>query len=214
MKLGDGTHGDVVRNRRNGSYYRYEQPESLRTRIRPLELFPNGRLIPKSADTIVESTLEVDLVGRWPEDEEIGFFVDDDGAERLRQPAEAELTRKQEELTTLEAEMLTIDPNAHGGRGSHANKIKAVARRVESLENGLAKRSKDVKLAVSLAEDAGPAWATKSIVQLPSGLPAIVLGAIGNQVNIATKTSAGMVINRSLDPSLLRPIEHRHLATV
>lgn len=214
VKLSEAREGDVVRNRRNGSFYRYERPESNRTRIRPLELFPNGRLIPKSADTIVESGLEVDAVGRWPDDEEIGFFVEEEGAERLRPSCEAELLTKQEELTVLEAEMLTIDPNAHGGRGSHANKIKAVARRVESLEKGLAERSKDVTVATSSVEEASPLWNLKDFVQLPSGLPAIVLGVVGSQIDIGTKTTTGQVIRCAVDSSLLRPIEHRHLATV
>lgn len=210
MKLSEAREGDVVRNRRNGSFYRYERPDSNRTRIRPLELFPNGLLIEKSADTIVESSLEVDSVGRWSDE----FFVADDSAEPLRQPCESELLSKKEELTVLEAEMLTIDPNAHGGRGSHANKIKAVARRVESLERGLAERSEDIEIATSSVEEEQPTWNLKDYVQLPSGLPAIVLGVAGSQVDVGTKTTTGQVIRRVVDSSLLRPIEHRHLATV
>lgn len=210
MRLAEGREGEVVRNRRNGSYYRYERPEANRTRIRPLELFPNGLLIPKSADTIVESTLEVDRIGRWCDE----FFVDEPSAEKLRDTYSTELQQKREELVVLEAEMATIDPNKHGGRGSHANKIKAVVRRVESLERGLAERSKDVKVISSSDEQTEDRFKPKQLVQLPSGLPGIIVGAVGTQVSVGMKTPTGQKLVRPLDPSVLRPLEHRYLATV
>lgn len=211
VKLSEASEGDVVKNKRNGSYYRYEHPESNRTRIRPLELFPNGLLIPKSADTIVESNLEVEMMGQWSEE----FYVQDESAERLKTSFRAEFVQKREILKVLEAELLTIDPNKHGGRGSHVNKIKAVARRVESLERGLAERSEDVQIANSSADIQSPLWEPKDFVQLPSGLPGIVIDVMDKKhVKIGIKTCAGKVLKQAVDPNLLRPLEYRHLATI
>jgi hypothetical protein len=206
MRLSESRQGDVVKNCRNHSFYRYEKPESNRTRIRPLELFPNGLLIEKSADTIVESSLEVNLVGRWSHE----FFVDEPAAERLRSSYHTEWRRKQEELVVLEAEMLTIDPKS---RGSHANKVKAVARRVRSLEMGLAERSKDATVIASIANSIGPLWRARDFVQLPSGLPAIVIGARDSLIEICTKTPQGRIVVQ-LQSDCLRPLEHRNLATI
>lgn len=211
VRLADASQGDVVRNQKNGSYYRYERPDSNRTRIRPLELFPNGLLIPKSADTIVEPHLEVEYVGRWSE----AFFVDTEVSEKGKRQFTEELTAKRDQLTQLEAEMATVDPNAHGGRGSHVNKIKAVARRVESLERGLAARPKDVevqKRAATKLDDV--IFQPKSFAQLPSGLPAMVIANEANLVKIGCKGKDGEVIRCTVPPQTLRPLEHRHLATV
>lgn len=211
VRLDAANEGDVVRNCKNGSYYRYERPEKNRSRIRPLELFPNGLLIPKSADTIVEPTLEVDAVGRWSEDTE-DFFVNTEVPAKVRQAYADELEAKTQQLVQVEQEMLTVD-NSHGGRGSHANKIKAVARRVQSLERGLADRPKDVKIQKHTASKAQAAFRLKDLVQLPSGRPAIVLSADPTLIGIMTKTAGGP-IRTSVPAALLRPLEHRHLATV
>ncbi len=199
-----------MRNCRNGSYYRYERPEKSRSRIRPLELFPNGLLIPKSADTIVEPKLEVKLVGRWTDE----FFVEPTMPEKVKSAFAEELDHKRVQLAELEAQMATVDPNAHGGRGSHANKIKAVARRVESLERGLVARPKDTAIQKGATVKTTCAFKLRDYVQLPSGLPAIVLGTEGQSVQIGTKTRTGAVLKQPVPAQMLRPLEHRHLATV
>ena len=55
MRLGSAEPESVVKNVGNGSFYRFERPDRGRARIRPLELFPNGRLIAKPADTLVDA---------------------------------------------------------------------------------------------------------------------------------------------------------------
>lgn len=207
----------VVQNRKNRSYYRFIGLTEQRVRIRPLELFPNGLLIEKTADTIVGSDLEVDVVGDWDDE----FFVDDARAEKLLTSCQQELDRKRGELVVLEAEYETIDPNAHGGRGSHANKIKAVAGRVVALERGLAKRtSKPVAVAEIIKQSVAATFADRSLVQLPSGLPAMVMGTITfpsdarPYAKVRAKASDGKVIPLTIVQECLRPWEHRHMATI
>lgn len=207
----------VVRNRKNRSYYRFVGLAEQRVRIRPLELFPNGLLIEKTADTIVDPDIEVDVVGQWAEE----FFVDDQRAEKLQEGCEQELERKRAELVVLEAEYETIDPNAHGGRGSHANKIKAVAGRVEALERGLSPRTGDAIQVEGIEELAtGGVFAARSLVQLPSGCPALVMGTITPPsdakpyARVRAKAADGRVVSLVINQECLRPWEARHMATI
>ena len=172
-----------------------------------MELFPNGLLIEKSADTIVQPDLEVDVIGVWCDT----FFVDEPKAERQRAAYESELQEQSEKLVVLEAEMLTIDPKQ---KGSHANRVKAVARRVECLERGLAERTVDIS--ENLQEELAPipVFSLRDVVQLPSGNPAMVFGIDGPQVILRAKDRAGKVQQLSVQAVALRPYRHRHMATI
>jgi hypothetical protein len=206
----------VVRNRKNSSYYRFDSLAEHRVRIRPLELFPNGLLIEKTADTIVEPDLEVDAIGDWSDE----FFVDDPRGPKLFAAYKQELGEKREELQRLEAEYETIDPNAHGGRGSHANKIKAVVGRVAALERGLADRKVAATTVKQSVKATVKTFADRTLVQLPSGLPAVVLGTVQipsdkrPHARLRVKSSDGQLVPATVVQECLRPYEHRFMATV
>lgn len=199
MKLGDNREGVVVRNRRNKSFYRYVRPEAERTRIRPLELFPNGLLIEKSADTIVASDLIVDVVGLWTED----FYVQDPGAEKLRGRYEAELEEQRGKYEALISEAETIDPKQ---RGSHANKIKAVERRIESIIRGLGKPTEEpIRLdSIQLDDDPVPFEFLRegAFVVLPSGLIGQIVDMDQERVKVFVKPDK-IQITVSIDPVCL-----------
>ena len=165
MKLREATEGQVVRNERNGSYYRFERMEGTRCRIRPLELFPNGLLIAKPTDTIVEADLGVELMGAWNDE-----FVVSKIPSRIRKRYEAELIAKRELLTTLDKEAELIAPKE---RGSHANKVKAVTDRVMVIERGLQERAAQVGVEQVIARMAE--LQVGSLVRLPSGRPALLV---------------------------------------
>ena len=165
MKLREATEGLVVRNSRNGSYYRFERMEGTRCRIRPLELFPNGLLIAKPTDTIVEPDLLVDAVGEWSEE----FVVADVPSHVLRR-CTAELEVKREKYAELQKQAELIAPKE---RGSHANKVKAVADRIATLERGLQERATLAPVEQVVARVAE--LEVGSLVRLPSGRPALLL---------------------------------------
>lgn len=203
----------VVRNRKNSSYYRFVTLVDHRVRIRPLELYPNGLLIEKTADTIVESDLEVDIVGIWVDD----FFVDDPRAPRLHDTYAQELDRKCQEQSALEAEYKVIDPKE---RGSHANKVKAVVGRVIALERGLAKRMVKATTVTNIEKSTIKTFMDRSLVQLPSGLPAMVISTVKltsdarPYAKIRAKASDGKVVPLTVVQECLRPYKHRFMATV
>lgn len=196
-----------MRNRRNGSFYRFVRPEGQRVRIRPLELFPNGLLIEKTADTIVDSDLQVDMVAEWTE--EVYVEVPENVAAQLRVASVAQLEQKQAELVILEAEMITMDPK---GRGSHANRIKACRWRVEVLTRGLAEPTQDIS-SVSRNDAAAPHFDAGTIVQLPSGQPGKVESSAGPVANILTHV-AGIVASVPVPMEILRPWHSRSIATI
>lgn len=155
----------MVRNCRNGSYYRFERMEGTRCRIRPLELFPNGLLIAKPTDTIVEPDLQVDEVGEWSEE-----FVVADVPSHVLKRCKAELELKREVYSELQKEAELVAPKA---RGSHANKVKAVADRIATLERGLQERATQAPVEQVVARMAE--LQVGSLVRLPSGRPALLL---------------------------------------
>lgn len=206
MQLSECAQGDVVQNVGNHSFYRYERPEGDRSRIRPLELFPNGLLIAKPTDTIVESDLLVRHVGPWTD----SMFVQlQPGDVRQRKTYEREQERKMDMLQKLQAEALVIDPKQ---RGSHANKIKAVVVRLEALNRGLSDTPHGTALQPVDSPDQ-PRFMIRDVVQLPSGQPARFLGnvntTLGSLAAVATSHSAYYV-----DPGVLRPISERWVSTV
>lgn len=213
MKLADSREDIVVRNRNNKSFYRFVRPEAERIRIRPLELFPNGLLIEKSADTIVAGDLQVDVIGEWQE----WFFVNEPAAGRLRSKYEIELTVQQEKLIVLMEELETLDPKR---RGSHANKVKAVERRVKSIQNGLGSRSPDVQIFETLF--AGPGgrkkitkvlFSPKDLIALPSGITGMVTRCRGNKATIACEIH-GEIQHIPVPASILSPLRALHSSTI
>jgi hypothetical protein len=209
VRLEEATEGLVVRNRRNGSFYRYVRPEGTRVRIRPLELFPNGLLIEKTADTIVDADLQVDPVTEWSD--EVYVEVDPKTAATRRAQCEAEFAQKQEELVILEAEMITAHERP-GGRGSHANRIKACRWRVEVLERGLAERTQAISSVSRTDTISHPHFDPGEIVQLPSGNPARLDGYTDSLADVRTRV-AGSLTSVSVPVEVLRPWHNHSLAT-
>lgn len=166
MKLEAAKAGQVVRNKRNSHFYRFVRKEGRRVRIRPLELFPNGLLQEKTTDTIVEADLQIEQMGEWHDD----FYVQD--KPKHRAGFERELAKETIRLADLEELALIIDPKE---RGSHANRVKAVARRVFVLRRGLVARPEDTAFATAANGVAVPRLFNKhDLVSLPSGRPAKV----------------------------------------
>jgi hypothetical protein len=205
MQLAECESGDVVQNQANRNFYRYERPESDRSRIRPLELFPNGLLVAKPTDTIVEADLLVRFVARWQDP----LFVQvQPGDARKRRTCEIERERKMTELAKLQAEAEVIDPKQ---RGSHANKVKAVITRLDALNRGLME-APDNGLAVT-DEPMPPRFQLKQVVQLPSGAAAMFMGSVQTSLgSLATVRNA--VGSFHVAPEVLAPIEHRWMSTV
>lgn len=213
MRLADSRENTVVRNRNNKSFYRFVRPEGDRIRIRPLELFPNGLLIEKSADTIVAGDLEVDVVGLWSD----AFYVLEPAAEKLRLKYEVELIAQTGELESLQMQMETLNPKK---RGSHANKIKAVQRRVDSIQAGLAMPEKDSipnALKEALGKQAKETFAVsfkeRDLVQLPSGIAGMVTQTRRKSATIAYKEN-GEINTIEIDQRFLIALRMRHRATI
>lgn len=209
VRLADSREDVVVRNRSNRSFYRYVREEGDRVRIRPLELFPNGLLIEKSADTIVSGDLEVDVVGVWEEGED--FFILDKRAVNYRKRYEAELETRKAELRQLKADYDDIDPKK---RGSHVNKLNAVKRRVQSIKRGL----EDVvpekyNTLEPVIEEEVPEFQPKDMVALPSGIPAMVLKIDNQEATVVCKPN-GKIKQYTVDPVVLVPLSARALATI
>lgn len=128
----------VVENASSGKFYRTTSShQDGKSRIRPLELFPTGILIPKCMDTLVESDIEVHDRCRWADSVRI-----DGRPSHSRDQYEHELVEKLELLKQLNAEYELLPRNGRGrlSRGSHANKILACSRRIEVLYQGLGLR--------------------------------------------------------------------------
>ncbi len=212
MKLGDANPGDVVRNSSNGSHYRYERPEEGRVRIRPLEAFPNGLLIEKPVDTIVEPTLDVLVIGPWHEDMMIMG-----GGGKSRRTYEAELERLELQLASLETEAETLGPKE---RGSHANKVKAARNRILVLKRGLAQRDEEGQLVEEETAASTMTWALKDMVLLPSGKPGMVVGFVPQEkganplASVLIRKPSRSIDCLPVDQSVLQPLASRHLATV
>jgi hypothetical protein len=214
--LGDARENEIVQSVGNGSYYRMVQMEGSgaagKARIRPLELMPNGLLLEKPTDTTVHPGIVVQTIGRWRTGEE--FFVVD-GRAKSRKAYERELEKKEVELVALEAELELLPVGGKGkqSRGSHANKIRSCRARIEAIGRGLETRDQETQDAPTPAAVA-LAFSFKSLVQLPSGAPAMYMGS--NLVGQATM--AAVLLKGSGPQSVpidsLRPLGDRHLATI
>lgn len=212
MKLMDAESDQVVRNARNGHFYRFVKREGRRVRIRPLELFPNGLLQAKTTDTIVEPDLEVEAIADWCE---VLYVKAKTGKSRVTY--ERELQREMEKLVVLEAESLIIPPKE---RGSHANKVKSCQARVEVLQRGLRDRPDggvDVVLATTIP-DVAREFGVNDLVQLPSGRPGKLLNIERRNdktiARVAIRGACGKLKQVELAFEALVSIDHRRMATI
>lgn len=213
MRLGSAGEDDVVRNTNNGSFYRFARLEKSRARIRPLEHFPNGCLIPKPTDTLVDSDLMVALIGPWHD----GMVVEGNPTHG-RVHYETELTEQIEKLVGLEIayEALPVGGVGKQSRGSWANKLKNTRMRIEVLEAGLAEHETEVRIEKPMDEVILPRLALRDVVQLPSGLPAQILDfskvGVVPYARVRTRSQMG-VLEGSMPLSVLRPWAMAHLCT-
>lgn len=212
MQLSDSSAGDVLRNLSNSSFYRFERPERDKVRIRPLELFPNGLLIAKSTDTLVNSDLVVELIGTWSD----GMVVTGVRG-RSRATYEKELEQCTLQLEVLEAEILVAHERP-GGLGSHMNRVKASRNRIRALKAGL----EDLQIEpiqIDMGQMTAPPFKLKQVVVMPSGLPALFLGLLPQQghllATVATRAlGSKQMLTLQIDPAALRPSSIRHMATI
>lgn len=222
MRLSAAGTDDVVRNRRNKSFYRFERAEGERSRIWPLELFPNGLLIPKSQPTIVDADLEVDPVAQWQDD-----LVVEGKPNKPRAKYEIELEDAEARLLMLQEAYDLLPSNGVGvqSRGSHANKIKAVQARIANIKRGLGEivaiplpygRYLDdvVDAAAKLQVDHVPIpqYLPKTLVQLASGLPGVVLAQHGAAIQVGTRWQ-GYRVTATVPAETVRPWALARLGT-
>jgi hypothetical protein len=216
MRLSAATPNDVVKNARNGSFYRYEGPINGRARIYPMELFPNGRLMPKPTPTNVDADLEVQLVGQWRE----GMAVEG-RPKHGRKHYEDELAEAVEYLAFLEVEYEGLPASGTGklSRGSWANKLKNTRGRIETLRAGLA--APDGSVEIERADDlpALPDLSRMDVVLLPSGRAGLVLdfSQVGASHYATVRTrcvTGGDLLSMPVPCEVLRPWRDAHLCTV
>lgn len=217
MRLGSASEHDVVRNATNGSFYRFARPERGRARIRPLEHFPNGRLIPKPTDTLVSADLLVALVGPWRE----GMLVADP-PERARAAYAAELMIRRADLVGLEAayELLPVNGKGKQSRGSWANKLKNCRSRIENLERGLEAIDPEEEVGSAEPEIAALGLRRRDVVLLPSGWPGQITGisvAVGAAPTAMVRTrhaGDGVLLTVPVPLEVLRPWSDSRLCTL
>lgn len=165
MKLSTVQAGQVVRNTKNGSHYRFERIERGRARIFPLELFPTGLLLAKSTPTIVDGDIDVVVIGPWVED-----MVVEGPPTHSRKVYEKELLREQIRLVELRAAYDELPSSGKGtlSRGSWANKVKNCAMRVDMLQRGLGFVA-TTTVTATVETMATPLFDRGQLVQAPSG---------------------------------------------
>ncbi len=171
MKLSTAQPGQVVRNTKNGSFYRFERIERSRARIFPLELFPTGLLLAKSTPTLVDGDIDVAVIGAWIED-----MVVEGSPTHSRKVYEKELICEQIRLVELRVAYAELPPSGTGkfSRGSWANKVKNCAMRVDMLQRGLG-FVPTTTATVTVESTALPLFARNQLVQVPSGRIAKVM---------------------------------------
>ena len=203
MRLSTVGPGQVVKNVNNGSFYLTEQMERGRMKIRPLELFPNGMLISKPAPTLVDADIEVMLVGPWAD----GMVVEGKPS-RSRADYEQELLCARRDLGVLEQEYDELPRDGRGklSRGSHANKLRAKRLRIDALHQGLGLAGRSP--APTQAQSAVTWPHVQTAVQLPSGLPAVVVGLrpVGDTMYARCRTRVrGALMEVEAPSQVLRP---------
>lgn len=127
MKLGDTKPDQIVKNTGNRRLYKMVENLEDRTRIRPLEIFPNGLVVQKPTDTIVASDIDVQVIGLWTDEKLIRVV----GVKKQTEPFLKELATRRDKLAVLEAEL------GVSNKGAHAMKLMAIRTRIETLERGL-----------------------------------------------------------------------------
>ena len=171
MKLSAAKPGQVVKNSRNGSFYRFERIERGKARIWPLELFPTGLLLSKPTPTLVECDIQVDVVGAWADP-----MVVEGKPTHSRGVYENELCRLELELTVLHEQYEALPVNGKGkqSRGSFANKVKNVEMRLVTLKRGLGFSGSENARHTAVPR-VKPRFAVRAFVLVPSGRPAQVM---------------------------------------
>jgi hypothetical protein len=209
MRLSAASEGQVVRNTGNGSFYRFEREERSRARIRPLEHFPNGRLIPKTTDTLVPPDIEVVVIGFWREE-----MVVEGGPVHTRSHYEDELREREATLIWLEAEYEKLPVNGTGkqSRGSWANKVKNCRARIAVLHAGLGETDGQQIDAVQ-PEAQGSNLTPRDLVQLPSGHPALILALDAGNAMVRTRHGSSRLV-APIPIDCLRPWASAYLATI
>lgn len=209
MRLGSATDGDVVQNVNNGSFYRFERVERGKARIRPLERFPNGRLLPKPVDTLVDAGLTVARVGPWHE----GMAVEGKPT-HARPHYEAELRITLGKLAILEAEyeLLPVGGTGKQSRGSHMNKLNNARARIETLSLGLADPD-GAEVERAAPPELDPRFRRRDVVLLPSGQPGQITGfrkvGASRYATVRTRT-----VDCGVPVEVLRPWSDSQLCTL
>lgn len=212
MKLSTVQSGQVVRNTKNGSHYRFERIERGKARIFPLELFPTGLLLSKSTPTLVDGDIDVVVIGPWIED-----MVVEGTPTHSRSVYERELLRKQICLVELRDAYDALPSNGKGrqSRGSWQNKVKNCAMRVDMLQRGLGFVPTTAATVTVEATDVA-AFSRGQLVQAPSGRIAkiIKLTPMGNTMYAKVATVfRGARIEANLPCEVLRDAQQSRLCS-
>lgn len=165
MKLASVQAGVVVRNTRNGSFYRFEKMEKGKARIWPLELFPTGLLISKPTPTLIDQEIEVEVVGPWHD-----RMVVEGKPSHSRRVYENELVKLRAKLVELQRDYANLPVGGKGklSKGSWANKLKNVQMRMETLKLGLGFSGDDTAMRVPTVKVKHP-FKLQGYVLTPSG---------------------------------------------
>lgn len=219
MRLIEATPDSVVSNCRNHAFYRFDRAEDRgRARIRPLELFPSGLLIPKPTPTTVSGDLEVDLIGAWSDD-----MVVQGTPSRTQEQYRTELDAEIARLVELQEAYELLPPGGVGkqSRGSWANKIKNCQSRIEVLRRGLDYVPEATEQAHAAATEIVASYKRQQLVQLPSGRPAKVVslsslrGRSGEQRLVRVMTVyRGVKHEIAVPPGMLRDWSQARLCSV
>lgn len=199
VKLKDAKVGHIVRNARNRRLYKMVGNLEGKTRIRPLEVFPNGLVVQKPTDTIVASDIEVHCIGKWDDDAPIIIT----GVKRQREPFVRELSRVQESLSQLESKTTVTN------KGAHAMKIMAMRARIKVLERGLAPAPTTGAQAISIKTTSTTSTMVGTSIQLADGTIGKVTKFTDDICHVHTSVSGKL----KLSANLLRPAD-MHFSTL
>lgn len=212
MKLSTVQSGQVVRNTKNGSHYRFERIERGKARIFPLELFPTGLLLSKSTPTLVDGDIDVVVIGPWTED-----MVVEGTPTHSRSVYERELLKEQIRLVELREAYDALPSNGKGrtSRGSWQNKVKNCAMRVDMLQRGLG-FVPTAAATVTVEQTDTAIFTHGQLVQAPSGRIAkiVQLTPMGNTTYAKVATVfRGARIEANLPCEVLRDAQQSRLCS-